>query len=103
MPANDEMNSAMQSVTNTVYGNNDQNKEIGKTRVARDSKDTKEILAFLYQRSPFDVTDNSLRNIVTGVTASEKVTADRAKDIGVPSINDMIGEPVETFQKVQAG
>ncbi|XP_045178258.2 uncharacterized protein LOC123538319 isoform X1 [Mercenaria mercenaria] len=89
MPATAEMNAAMQLFTGQEYQTSDQHKEIGHSRRARDGSDTKLLLNFLRDHSPFEKTDGSFRNIETGVTADEKVNADKAVEIGCKIIQNM--------------
>lgn len=97
MPAYAEMNNAMQHVSNTEYATSEQHKDVGKARSARDSKDTKQVLTFLLQRSPFDETDTALRNIETRVTAGDKVNVDKTKEIGEGIVEDMVGKSSEEY------
>ena len=56
----------MQQLTNVKYNTIEQHKEATYARVARDAKDTQEVLHYLSQKSQFTA-DTSLRNIGTGV------------------------------------
>ena len=78
MPANAEMNNAMQQFSKTDYETSDQHKEEGKSRSTRDERDSKEIVRFLNDHSPFDESDSNLRNIETGVPADGRVNVETA-------------------------
>ena len=62
MPACATINSSMQQLTNVKYSTSEQHKEATYARVARDAKDTQEVLLYLSQKSPFTA-ETSLRNI----------------------------------------
>ena len=76
-----EVNSSVQCLTEVRYVTSDQHKESSKLRIERDLKDTKTVLEFLEERSPFSP-DTSLRNVMTHITAAKSVNVDRAKEIG---------------------
>ena len=58
------------------------------------------LLSFLRDRNPFN-DDPTLRNIITGVTAENKINAENAKRIGTTIINAMVGKCVieHSFKK----
>ena len=105
MPACAEMNTAMQQLTSVDFNTSEQHKEVGRSRVARDEKDTLSFLSHLQQRNPFQVeeNDNYLRNIETGVTADSAVNVEKAKEIGTRTLHDMVGKNVSdySFRKSQ--
>ena len=105
MPACAEMNMAMQQLTPVDFNTSEQHKEVGRSRVARDEKDTLSFLSHLQQRNPFQVEedDNYLRNIETGVTADSAVNMEKAKEIGTRTLHDMVGKNVSdySFRKSQ--
>ncbi|WAR20663.1 hypothetical protein MAR_014637 [Mya arenaria] len=76
------MNNPMQQFTGTTFTTSDQHKDTNPARTARDDNDTRKLLAFLQDHSPFDETDGALRNIETGVAADSRVNAEQAKAIG---------------------
>ena len=97
MPACADMNNALQEVTGLEYCTSDQHVEASENRKIRDEQDMQVILNFLVDRSPF-ASDNSLRNISTGVTADATVNADRAEMIGKVIFDSMHGMPVKEFK-----
>ena len=105
MPACAEMNAAMQCLTCVDFNTSEQHKEVGRSRIARDEKDTLLLLSYLQQRNPFqnDEGDNSLRSIETGVTADSAVNVEQAKEIGTRALHDMVGKKVKdySFKKSQ--
>ena len=58
----------------------EQHKDVTYSRVARDSKDTQEVLLYLSQTSSFK-TEASLKNIATGVTVPQSVNVHKSKTI----------------------
>jgi hypothetical protein len=59
--------------------------EVGGTRVRRDYRDMQVMLNWLKDNDPFDVSNNKLRSLFTGVTAGESdcVNCDTADEIGL--------------------
>ncbi|MCG8047094.1 MAG: hypothetical protein N0E48_15920, partial [Candidatus Thiodiazotropha endolucinida] len=90
MPSCAAMNVAMQAFCGTDFHTSTQHKEIGKSRMERDYKDTETFLSFLVERNPFRE-NVLLRNIETGVTSDSSVNAYRAKDIGSNVLQAMPG------------
>ena len=68
MPACAEVSRAMQELTSVSFDSGEQNKDMAKSRQARDWKDVQTHLAYLQERYPFTC-DHSLRSISTGVHA----------------------------------
>ena len=105
MPACAEINTAMQQLTSVDFNTSEQHKEVGRSRVNRDEKDTLSFLSYLQQRNPFEVDDDdySLRNIETGVTADSAVNVEKANEIGTRTLQDMVGKKVSeySFKKSQ--
>ncbi len=66
-PACAEIRCSLQQLTDINYGISEQHKEAMSVRVARDVKDTQEVLQYLTDRSPFTA-ETSLRSIATGLT-----------------------------------
>jgi hypothetical protein len=97
LPANAEINNAMQQFTGTTFYTSNQHKDTNPTRTARDDNDTRKILAFFQDHSPFDETDGVLRNIETGVAADSRVNADQAKTIGETIVESMAGKFVNEY------
>jgi len=100
MPACAEVNSSMQQLTGMKYTTSEQHKDATQARVARDMKDTQEVLRHIAQRSPF-TDEPSLRNISTGVTASPSVNVHDSQNVGKRILASMEGKTVAeyTFRK----
>ena len=84
----------MESLKNTSNG--EQNKDMTKSRQARDWKDTHTILSYFQENSPFTL-DNTLRSISTGVHAHATVNVDKAEAIGRAILEDMEGKTVDEY------
>ena len=97
LPAIAEMNNAMQQFTGTTFITSNQHKDTNPTRTARDDNDTRKILEFLQDYSPFDDTDGVVRNIETGVAADSRVNAEQAKTIGETIVESMAGQFVDEY------
>ena len=95
-PACSEVNDVIQNLTSVSYTTSDQRKEAGCSRKERDLKDTREIIRFLKDRSPFENTE-FLYDIVIGVTAGPKVNVDRAEIIGKDIVASMVDQNVFEF------
>ena len=78
------------------YSTSEQHKEATYARVARDAKDTQEVLLYLSQMSSFTA-ETSLRNISTGVTAPPHVNVHESKSIGKHILASMEGNPVASY------
>ncbi|CAG2250738.1 unnamed protein product [Mytilus edulis] len=81
MPACSSINSAMQTVENLQYTTSEQHKESTKSRQERDNKDVLTILSYLRERNPFSESLD-LRNIETGVTATDEVNVHNTELVG---------------------
>ncbi|CAC5413385.1 unnamed protein product [Mytilus coruscus] len=88
MPACSGINSAMQTVENLQYTTSEQHKEITKSRQERDTKDVLTILSYLSERNPFSESLD-LRNIETGVTATNEVNVHNTQLVGKNIIESM--------------
>ena len=91
-----EINSSMQQLTNVKYSTSEQHKEDTYARVKRDAKDTREVILYLSQRSPFTA-ETSQRNIATGVTAPPHVNVHESKSIGNHILASIEGTPVASY------
>ena len=96
MPACAEVNKAMQEMTGVSYNTGEQNKDMAKSRQARDWKDTHTVLKYLQERNPF-TSDTVLRNIATGVHAHNSVNVDKVKDVGNAILVSMEGKTVAEY------
>ncbi len=94
------VNSAMQELESVTYVGSDQHKEATRLRVKRDAEDVESMLLFLRERSPFDGTQ-PLRNIATGLVASDNVNCDNARNVGIDILTKLEGKSVVeyTFRK----
>ena len=86
----------MQRATGTELTTSQQHIEVSDARQNRDDKDTRLLLSFLKDRNPL-ASDQTLRNISTGVTAYSTVNDDTAKDVGKAILQTMQGKPVKDF------
>ena len=93
MPACADVNRAMHELTGVNFCLNYQNKDMSKTCMGRDMKDTNAILCALEDHSPFS-TDPSLRNIMTGITADKSMNVDNAFERGENTLSSMAGKSV---------
>ena len=103
MPACAEVNDAMQTLTDSNYNTSEQHtstserhKDTTKARKERDYSDTKKIVDYLSQRSPFS-SDKSLRSIATGVVGEKGVNCDKAKEVGEEILKSMVGKEVDEY------
>ena len=100
MPITAEVNNAMQQLTEVDYTTSEQHKDMSDSRIKRDMKDTKTVLEFMGARDPFSE-DSTLRSIVTGVIADNRVNVDKAKEVGKNILKTMTHKNTEeyTFKK----
>lgn len=91
-----EVNNAMQEFTTVMYNTSEQHKEASYTRQTRDCLDTKKILAFLLDRSPF-TSEEPLRSLTSGVVAHSSVNVDKAKEAGELILQSMQGQNVWNY------
>lgn len=96
MPSCAEVNLAMQELTGVNYITSEQHKDTSKSRQKRDLDDTYKLIEAFKQWDPFG-TDPSLHNIVSGVTAHEKVNVDQARCVGKAIIESMVGKDVSNY------
>jgi len=95
-----EVNLAKQVLCAVSYESSEQHKDTSTTRMAKDVSDTHKMVAYLFARNPF--TEHlELFNLVTKVTVDELVNADRASEVDVNFLQNIIGKKVEqhTFRK----
>lgn len=85
----------MQELTNVTFTTSEQHKDLSAARQNRNSKDVKKLIDFHKDKKPFEQ-ESSLRNIVTGIVADEKVNVTQAKEIG-EILNGMIGKVVYNY------
>ena len=90
MPVCAEVNKAMQELTGVNYDTSKQNRDMTKARQAQDWKDEHTILSYLRENPPF-TSDNTLRNIPTGVHEHATVNVDIAEVVGRAILEDREG------------
>ena len=93
MPSCVDINNAMQLFCETEFQTSPQHKELGKSRVERDHKDTKTFLEFISGRNPFRE-DSLLCNIETRVSAEPSINAYNAKQVGTSVLKSMTGQNI---------
>lgn len=78
------MHNAMTVLTGSEHHQSTQHSEMFPSRVERDNKDLAKLVEWFNGHPPFSLTDSLLRNVATGITASEKddVNCDEADAIG---------------------
>ena len=86
----------MQELTGVSYSTGEQNKDMAKSRQARDMKDTRTLLLALAERNPF-TTQTDLINIMTGVHAESSVTVEKAREVGQSILDSMTGKPAAEY------
>ena len=64
------------------------------SRQSKDLTDTRAMVAFLNERTPFEVGENSLHSFATGIVAKANITIDATKIVGHKILNKMVGECV---------
>ena len=94
MPACAEVNRVMQELAGVSFNSGEQNKDMAKSRQARDWKDIQTLLSYLQERSPFS-SDPILRNICTGVHAHSTVNVDTA----IPYSWEVVSHPRTACKK----
>ena len=97
MPACAEMNRVMLDLTGVSYSTGEQNKDMTKSRQARDMKDTRSLLFSLAERNPF-TPHQDLMNIMNGVHADSSVNVENAKEIGQTILESMTGKSAVQFK-----
>ena len=96
MPACAEMNRAMLELTGVSYSIGEQNKDMMKSRQARDMKDTRTLLLALAERNPF-TTHTDLINIMTDVHAESSVNVEKAREVGQSILDSMTGKAAAEY------
>ena len=87
---------ALAQYTNLEYCHDTaQHSEMGKSRVIRDNKDLLKVLQFFEQHNPFDVSDNRLRGLVSGIAAadSDNINCDEVEQVGAVIMTRINGVP----------
>ena len=99
MPVCADVNRAMQDLTGVKYNSGEQNKDMGKTRQTRDTKDVNTLLTALSDRDPFDTDsdDVPLKNIITGMHASNAVNVEDSRAVGVHIMESMTNQRVTKY------
>ena len=99
-PACAEINRSMQEVTRVKYEASDQHNETTQARLAKDFKDSVNIIKYIFARNPFG-NWKELMSIDTGEVAIPAVNVDTAHAIGMNIITSMTGKTFTdyTFKK----
>ena len=87
---------AMTKITNLSLVSSEQHVEMGKSRKHRDFNDLLIFYEWLSTHSPFDLTDDKLRSISSGITVSKEntvINCDCAEDIGAVNQKSLDGSP----------
>ena len=75
---------AMTELTGNYHKTSNQHAELGTNRIKRDNEDLEKIKLWLEAHDPFDENEPFLKNIATGLTATEedKINCDVAENVG---------------------
>ena len=95
LPVSSLYNLAMQDFTDTMYASNEQHKDNAQSRVKRDASDLETLSTKLRPCSPF-APDPSLRNIFTGVVATNDFNVTRFQELGTRVVRELIGKAAFT-------
>ena len=90
------MNRAMPELTGVSYSTGEENKDMAKSRQARNMKDTRTLLLALAERNPF-TTHTDLINIMTGVHAESSVNVEKAREVGQSILDSMTGKAAAEY------
>ena len=82
MPVCARINETMNKFSGDSHEASDQHNDASAAKQARDVGDTVDLIDYLNERDPF-VQNDSLSNIVNGMTAQERVKVEKAREIGV--------------------
>ena len=96
-PVCSEYNCALQDFNHRVFTTSEQHKEGAEARIKRDQSDLAKIKVRLESCNPFSTGDPSLRNIITGVVASDECDVDDYSTVGKKTIDKLVGQPVFTY------
>lgn len=104
-----EVEQAMHDVTKTSRESSEQHVELGSSRSSRDFEDLKKVYHWLEASNPFDVNDQRLRSLSTGLAAKQpdNINCDQAEEVGeeIQRIMDnqsVIAAKVPTKEKVRS-
>ena len=79
----------MEEIVNKTYVTSKQHKATSFSRTERDKADTQKVILYLQQITPFSRADSALRNIATGVTASDSVSVCEFLSVGTMVLGNM--------------
>ena len=96
MPACADMSHAMLELTGDRYSISEQNKDMTKSRQARDMKDNRTLLLVLAERNPFTA-HTDLINIMTGVHVESSVNVEKAREVGQSILDSMTRKPAAEY------
>ena len=90
-----QIHNSMTEITGNYHKTSNQHTEIGTNRIKRDNEDLEKIKLWLETHDPFDENEPFLKNIATGVTATEEdgINCDTAENIGQEIQNKLDGAP----------
>ena len=88
----------MANFTGVNRKTSEQHHEEGNAQVKCDTVDTLKLVSFFSKHSPFQH-GTTLRNIVTGTVADDRVNCDKAKEIGQQIVKKMEGECVANMKR----
>ena len=77
-----------------MFTTSEQHKEDAEARIKRDQSDLGKIREKLEAHNPFSNGDPSLRNIITGVVATDDCNVDDYSNVGKKIIGKLEGQPV---------
>ena len=93
-----QINEVFENMKNASFKQScQQSKEIGASRIARDTVDCQKVEDFLKEHNPFSQHSKSLRNIVSGVVAGKSVNVENAVEVGRGILADMEGKVVSEY------
>ena len=90
-----QIHNSMTKITGNYHKTSNQHTEIGTNRIKPDNEDLQKIKLSLETHDPFDENEPFLKNIATGVTATEEdgINSDTAENIGQEIQNKLDGAP----------
>jgi hypothetical protein len=89
--------SLMMNLTGKQHTTSDQHTEFGDSRQTRDCSDTRTVVDYLKNVSPFHSDPKILRNVATGVSAGNNVNVHQAKLVGDKIVSAMSGNAVSEY------
>jgi len=84
-----EVNNAPQELIGVSYTTNDKHKDLINSHESKGIADTRVMVAFLNERTPFEDGNKSLYSITTGIVAKPNVSIDDTNIVGDKILNKM--------------